>query len=222
MYSAENNWENYCSEFIQKIDPLSARFKIRPRGIWTSELFALYAFSQEFGIEHYIESGLGNSQSFTNMTILLDYSVWLTGIDIEKKNWMFGSNFRIGDGNELVLDEVEKHTNKSTGIFLDGPKGIAALNLALKCLPHDHVAFVALHDTPKHTGVRTAIEKLDEYKHWSTDDYGFVEQYKILDNNRWAEHLPEDRASGHLPYLNVRTGKHCPSYGPTLTVIYKD
>jgi len=220
---------DYYQDFVKKLDPLNDHFVIRPRGIWTSELFALYCFAEEFKIEHYIESGLGNGQSFINMMFLLDPAVYKTGIDIEEKEWVdknniftFNGMIQYGRGEEIIIRRIETTKSKVTGIFLDGPKGTDAYELAIDLMLYSNVDFVAMHDTPKGSAVRERIEQCEKWNHWSSDDKYFVDQYGHLDNNRWSEHLPEDKASGHLPYLNVRTGKQCESYGPTLTVIYKD
>jgi hypothetical protein len=148
-----------------------------------------------------------------------------------------------GDSCEIIPEILDSCSliNSTVGILLDGPKGKRALDFANKfleeedfcsgvlsdkqsqwkkfCSP-DRVAFIALHDTFKESGVRKLIEK--DWIYWSTDEKEFVEEYQFLDMNKWEEWLDES-GRGHKPYIyiNENGARKIPSYGPTLTFLFK-
>ena len=201
---------------------------IYPRGIWHSEMFAFLSIARYLELNVVIESGIykGESTAIINkycQAFNLRHSFIHIAIDkdIGKIEYLPYVQFLEGDGiSEVptIAHELNDRNGYRTGILLDGPKGIRAVDVARECLKIPSVKVVAIHDTNKGTKARDEIDK--EFVSWSTDDVFFVRLYESLDGGKYCGWL--GKTGGKLPYLNMTKGKFAKieSYGPTLSFLF--
>ena len=220
----------YEKEFIGAIKPLDGSFVVYPRGIWVSEMFAFCALCKHFGVEKIIESGIYLGQSTDIITSFLsDTNLYSIDKEIkqevksryERRN---GKWFLEGNGETWVSYIIDTSSRDlCLAVLLDGPKGDAALNLALRCLRgNNNVKFVAIHDVYSPSAARVLMDDTFCSK-WYTDDPEFVERYKYMDEGKYDRWMDE-RGYGKKPYTLIRpegTTK-IQSYGPTLGFLFRE
>lgn len=122
------------------------------------------------------------------------------------------ANVKIHYGNSFkVLPSLLKnYQSQRVTIFLDGPKEDVAINLSFQCLVHyPNIAIIFIHDCPKGSPGRKAMENSFEYTFFS-DNLDFLEAFSYLDETCKGEHWQ--------PYH--QKGEPTNHYGPTLGVAF--
>lgn len=226
---------SYEKEFVEKMLPMP----FIARGILASEGFAFCALAKHFGISLILESGVCKAQSTTvwskfspaTRVIAIDRSM----LEATRQKFSTVSNVELLDGNGTTLLPllVQKNPGERIAIFIDGPKGMDAIDLAQKCLEPENVFMVGLHDF--HTisknkklgrAKNTRRVKLDEMAiaDFYTDDPEFLEAYSYMDGpQNLTGHGDEDLY--WVPYwlMSKEQGKVATfgSYGATIAFILR-
>jgi len=201
-----------------------SRIEWVPRGILLSEGFAFCAVADLFEINTIIESGIFNGRStqiwaeyFPKDITILAIDQSLKGATIERlreyKNvWLIQD-----DSRKALKDQISLLSNKKIAIFIDGPKGYRAVDLARACLESENVIFVGVHDVPKSEKARQIMEKWDVSLFFTDEDW-FIEAYKWLDRNESNWNLGKERK--WIPYKIIydygKSTLELGSYGPTI------
>jgi uncharacterized protein YoaH (UPF0181 family) len=215
--------ERSIEKFIERLQPGREDFPIVPRGIWTSEAFALCAFIEMQKIDMLFESGIYRGQSTWILANYFD-KLPISSVDIKLQQAAVDrlspfSNVSLseGDGVEFLLKALRDNPDKRIGVVIDGPKNEAALELAGQCLDEGAV-FAGLHDTDRSKSVRPPLD--DGFVFVATDDEEFVSKYGYLDEGKWDRGLEEGR--GRFPYQKIKDYKayeDLECYGPTLAML---
>jgi hypothetical protein len=200
-----------------------------PRSILLSESFAFCALADSLDVDLLIESGIYNGRSTEIWRKYFDVSVPIKTIDltikdevVQRLNKYENIEFIKGNGIEVVSDLVSKNTDRKIALFLDGPKGIPAIELAKKCFQFDNVLIAGIHDLHKMTITgknknRIAMDEWDKTV-LLTDEEWFLEKYSSLDENE-SNYDPEQDHKW-TPYEIVECNpknknRKLGSYGPT-------
>lgn len=189
-----------------------------PRGILTSEGFAFCAMADLHGIDTVVESGIYNGRS-TEMFARYLPNARIVGVDwrisVQTRERLGGYSIELIEANATttVAEQVANLAGRCIGVFIDGPKDEAAIELARECLKHDQVRFVAIHDMAKLLNgkphrARAVLESLGGIQ-WFTDAEWFVEAYSHLDQTdsqwddeqgtRWEPGYRHERGKGKIP-----------------------
>ena len=196
-----------------------------PRSILLSEAFAFCAMCDLHRVDMIVESGVCNGRSTEiwakysgSHIIAIDREI--TAQAIERLEPL-GVQMYGGNASEVLVPLVKQHPQARLGIFIDGPKDDEALALAEKCLEHDQVAFVGVHDMARlvHGTPHAARAKCEAlpYKKWFTDAEWFVELAADLDADE--SHWDEEQGTRWTPgYRSERHSEPVPlgSYGYTI------
>ena len=225
--------------FVTQLTPWDlTKYAVTRKGPWPSELFLLIALAAQAQVTRWIESGTCWGQS---MEMLWRGTADLRElVTIEKDpalekaiRWRIDAisgrgriRLMVGDGCDAVVTALDEAPEERTAVFLDGPKSVTAVELALAALQRPGVQFVAMHDMyPSTLGhANPGRERLDRLGGWASDDPEWVQRFGYLDAGRHAEHLAED-GSGWLPWLKIYRGRteyrRMPCYGPTVGVLLR-
>ena len=182
-----------------------------------------------FKVDTIIESGVCNGRS-TEM-----WAKWIGGENVTGIDWKildtailrtakYGVTLYDADATAAMKHVLIENATKRIGVFIDGPKGQAALDLAEFCLSCEQVAFVGVHDMSKLLNgepheARAAMEAMPG-ETWFTDAEWFVDAYKHLDGDE--SHWDEEQGTKWKPYYRLEKGKPpIPrgSYGHTIGFI---
>jgi len=205
------------------------------RSILLSEGLFVCALSELFEVDLFIESGIYEGKSTEIWgNYFLDKKTSVIAMDAviregvrSKLSHLSGLEVMQGDGviklPQIVKAEISK--DKRIGIFIDGPKGEVAVNLAKKLIVKDNVKFVAVHDCHKMSFgkvnyTRTALEQYRGDKFFS-DSTLFLDKYRSLDTADIGQ-LDEGQQFRWYPGgLEMEDGSSrlLGSYGPTVGVI---
>ncbi len=200
------------------------------KGIFFSEMLSIYSIIKEYKIEYIIESGRARGQSTEILCkIAKNIDIKVLSIEFDKdspdvniceerlKYYRDFLSLQFGDSN-LIISSFRK-PGINTMVLIDGPKGLNAMKLAVKCFRFDEVKFVAIHDSHREaSNLRPIIEKCFPSFHCTTDDYEFVDQFSYLDKACWEE--TANHHSNASPY-NQNGKDRSLSYAGTLTIITK-
>ena len=231
---------NVCrSKFVAKVDPFSVTFAKVHRGALISESFAFCVMCELFHVKYILESGIYNGQStsvfaryFMHDDIIVHSLDIVIRQDMLKRLQRYLSDSIIIENaqSQLRLPElIGLYDKGKIGVIIDGPKGIAALQLAMKCIEQYNVAFVAIHDVYADiNGYRKNwFVNLDKkYATFFTDNAYFIQQFRDLDgfDTEWKANFDEN-GNGFLPYQKWSKHRFCEdiqSYGPTLGFIFRE
>ncbi len=226
---------NQCNSSLNKYKDVIEAIKWSERSILLSEGLLVCAMADLFNVELFIESGVYEGKSAEVWgRYFLNRNVDILAIDAVIRN---GARERLsclpnvkllaGDGVLVLSNRVNTPVNKkrNVGVFIDGPKGEVAVNLAKKLIVQGNVKFVAIHDCHKlsfgsvnHT--RTALEEYDGDKFFS-DSLLFVEKYGYLDMPDIGKLDKGQRTRWYPGRLDVenKDTRYLGSYGPTVGVI---
>jgi hypothetical protein len=119
------------------------------------------------------------------------------------------TELKYGDSRETLPEELVD----SSAVLIDGPKGDAALELALELLDREKTALVAVHDLASDTFHRDVSELLFTKTLYS-DNEKYVDAFRHLDGPCWDC----DSISWEKPH--VHAGQTVGSYGPTLGLFF--
>jgi len=134
--------ENLLPRFVEKCLPVP----FLPRGILTSEAFAVCAMADYLGVDTIIESGVydGRSTMFWTLWFGVTQSIEVSPRQ-DLQGRIRGAVLRIGDAERILPNLIEPDMGP-TCIFFDGPKGTKAMAIADKCFENPQVRFVGIHD----------------------------------------------------------------------------
>lgn len=130
------------------------------RGAFFSELYLFVSLCLVRGVTHVIESGV-----YHGVSTRVFRAIWPGAVSsIEYRPEQMPPDLALtviaGDGCVLVPKLVDVLRTERVGVFLDGPKGAAAVQLRQWCLRQSHVRVVAQHDSP--VGAGELIHSYDE------------------------------------------------------------
>lgn len=179
--------EKIEEEFVRKVLPIN----FLPKGIIPSEGFAFCALSKSLSIEMILESGVCNGMStlmwskFFQTTPIIAVDKSLPKSTTNRFGLVSNVQLLAGKGENLLPSLIQKNSQKKIAIFIDGPKGMNAVNLAKRCLEFSNVCMVGVHDVHKiSVGKPCKVRQfLDDTKaiDFYTDDLEFVEKYSFMD-----------------------------------------
>jgi len=221
---------NYEDEFVKKMLPMPFVAK----GILASEGFAFCALAKCFGISLILESGVCKGQSthiwskFSSSTKVIAVDKVMLEQTIQKFNSIPNVSLQVGNGKHLLPLLVRRNPEERIAIFIDGPKGMDAVDLAKQCLEFENVYMIGMHDFHNISKGAPNIRriKLDEMNiaDFYTDDPEFLKHYSYMDSN---ENFTGQGDEDHywFPYwlMSKRRGKIATfgSYGPTIAFILR-
>ena len=214
-----------CEKTLPRFKETLAGEEYQLRGILNTEALLLVSLAEAFGVSLVVESGRARGYStyllakyfkaenpkLNVISIDLDDTSEDAKYSEEKLKPFSNVSLVYGNANEVIEEQV----TEPCIVFIDGPKGDAAIKLAAELLQDDRVKAVLVHDL--HRGVFTRdISELVFAEAFFTDDKSFVECFKDLDDNCWQVMA----GSGYKPY--VRKGKPTESYGHTLAAFFNN
>jgi hypothetical protein len=165
------------------------------RGILNSEMLAACSVAASLGAQIIIESGRARGQSTRTLArYFADTGVRIISLELERDadakyaeeqlrsfphvQLLYGDTFR------TLPSLLEKHADQRVALLVDGPKGLAAIQLIDRALSeHENVVAAFLHDTRKQTPQREHLES-GGYRAFFTDDDEFVASFRDLDRAR--------------------------------------
>lgn len=213
-----------CSNHLVTFKNSIKNIKYEIKGIFNSEMLLFISLTNYFGVKLIIESGRANGQStkviaenFNKLEYKIysiEYNRYSSDVkhSFNRLKQYKNVNLLFGDSFELL----SKLITEKCCILIDGPKGTAAINLAIECLKDPLVKAVFIHDMSKDSPHRTWVEKIF-LNCFFTDDNDYVNKFKILDKSCWNEHRKIRECRTCAPY---RIGdKELKSYFATLSVI---
>ncbi len=225
----------------QQAQQSTARFHERvlpipwaPRGILTSEGFAVCAMADLHGIDALIETGVCNGRSTEMWAKYLSAPATIIAIDWDVTD---GARARLtpysnvllceGDATRLLPSTVKQMRKRRIGVFIDGPKGAEAVELARQCMTYPQVAFVGVHDMAKLLHGRPHAERAmleaAGRRQWFTDDQWFVDAYADLDLD--DSHWDNEQGTQWTPGFRNERGKEpvpLGSYGYTIGFLHRE
>lgn len=184
--------QKYAEYFTEK----TANIKYQKRGVMPLEMFTVFVFCKELNITTLLESGTARGYSIELLASVLPDINLITVENFQRKyNYEMPTKERLahltniqfitGDGSTVLLEHAKNLTTENLGVFIDGPKGTEAVNLATQLKQFDNVKFVSCHDL--HSGL--------DYCPYS--DFDFRQKYEYLNNDVY--NLPINEAGGMTP-----------------------
>ena len=140
--------------FKKKVMPM----KSVEAGITLTEGFSYCMMAEYFNINMLLESGTARGMSTEIFARYFDFPIKtidltsLYGAEVHISTKRRLSKYKnveclTGDSKSLIPQIISENKDKKIGLFLDGPKGIPAINLSKECFSNEHVLFVGIHDT---------------------------------------------------------------------------
>jgi len=218
-------------EYRIQIDPI----KWYERSILLSEGLLVCAMADLMDVDIFIESGVYEGKSteiwgryFAHRRI----PVFATDVVLrkgvrERLSYLPDVTLYEVDGSVLIKNIVTEEVNrdKRIGVFIDGPKGEIAANLAEELIGYSNVKFVAVHDCHKmsfgeQNYPRIALEKHTGDKFFSDNEL-FVDTYSYLDRDSIGKLDEGQHARWYPGEIRIEDEKTrvLGSYGPTVGVI---
>lgn len=224
--------------FQRQCERSIGRFRQRVSSEWTersillSEGLAICAMCDLFDIDLLIESGTYNGRSTDVFARYLDPARRIHTIDIEIRQeardrlqpWE-NVVLHEGDSRTRMLELIAEGGSDRVAVFIDGPKGRAAVRLAIDVLNQPAVCFAAIHDVnrTRADGVRPARarELFDAVSplRLATDEDWFVDASGELDVGEGGRDLVQRLQWEPYGYRDTESGaisRHLGSYGPTV------
>lgn len=176
----ENNIESFTND-IKKICYLS-------HGILNSEMLLFISLVKYFGVNLIIESGRSKgystnilAESFKNFKYKIfsvEYDKYSPNVKISFERLRKYKNLNLIFGNSF--DIIPQIIKENCCILIDGPKGFKSIKLAVKLLQNPYVKAIFIHDLYRDSPFRKDAEKIFS-NYFFTDDYDYVNKFKILD-----------------------------------------
>lgn len=157
-------------------------------GVLNSEVLFMLSCMKPDGVGRLVESGRARGQStFLFARALKDKTI--VSIDLPRRDRdSFVAEERLDDCTnvELLYGDSREYLPKKLGdgdvVFIDGPKGVLAFRLALKCLSTGRAPSVFIHDVYLGTVVRYLLERYVPEARFS-DHRGYAEYAHVFDEN---------------------------------------
>jgi hypothetical protein len=122
------------------------------RGAFFSELYLFVSLCLDRGVTQVIESGVYHGVSSRVFRAIWPGRVVSIECRPESVPADLAGDVVIGDGVTMVPSFVKSCQAEVLGVFLDGPKGNAAIQLREWCLAQPQVQVVGQHDSPLDVG----------------------------------------------------------------------
>lgn len=198
------------------------------KGIFHSEMLMFCSLVKALDVEQIIESGRARGQSTEIIARFVSQygGIKFDSIEFDERSpdvkvaeerlsslrkWVC---LHYGDANNLVPRLICK---KRCVLLIDGPKGPAALKLAVEALKNENVIGVFLHDVHRDAdNIRPIITEFFPESVFS-DDEAFVERFCVVDEDCWNRQSKSPGCEGWKPYY--RGQKKMKSYSATLGFI---
>jgi len=130
---------------------------LTPRGVVFSEGFALCSLMRHFDVDLMIESGVaygGSTEMMAQFTkkpiIAIDtFDAYSDSYAYVTNRMSKYNNVKIVQGNsyEKIPEILESFKGNKVGLFIDGPKGLEAVELAYRAyFEEDRIKFICIHD----------------------------------------------------------------------------
>jgi len=152
--------------------------------ILPSEGLAFTAFADLHDVDVIIESGVWKGFS-TEIWARTGREVLAMDLNVQSEARSRLSKYKNveviqGDGSVMIPQALER-SNRSTAVFIDGPKGEFALRLAERVLKRPNVKFVALHDMrPWKATLRSGQLQMQCFfitdEEWFLRDFGWLDE----------------------------------------------
>lgn len=229
------------ADSLPRFEETAGKVPWAPRSILKSEGLAVCAMADLYGIDLLIESGICNGRSTEMWCRYFGDSLEAHTFDIYAIDWELKSDVRKrlqrhriqlcrGDVHNFV-HELMGQSLRRIGVFIDGPKDQAAVDLAIKCMSYEAVQFVGVHDAPllstskrgRLGSTRAELELPGHRYSWATDADWFVDLAYRLDIGE--SHIDTEQGTKWTPYC--RNEIHKPpvplgSYGYTVAFLAKE
>lgn len=211
---------------------LSDNASYEVKGILHSEMLLFLALVELLDVRHVIESGRARAQSTSIISRWLmehrpdtrfdsvDYDPRSDDVTVANQRLQqieFDANLVFGDSRKVVPSLLRK-TRQPKLILIDGPKGIAAIDLALQALRDSTVRAVCVHDVHKDDERLRSLAERVWPAYFASDNETYVAKFSHLDEACWKEHQRHPDFVGWGPYR--RGTKEMRSYGPTLLCLF--
>lgn len=191
------------------------------KGILYSEMLFLLACSRIRPFGRILESGRARAQSTRVLAALFpDKPIISVEFDPNSPDVAVAAarlkglpNVELLFGDSMVL--LPQSLQDGDLVIIDGPKHFRSLRLALQLLATGKPSFVFVHDLHRPTPERAFLDRFLPDTLFS-DDPGFVEGFRGLDEECWALR-DGGGAAGWKPHWFE--GREMASYGPTLACI---
>ena len=207
-YTITNSEAVIKKKYDMILQNLSA--KQRKYGIFSSEARALVDMAQHFDIDMLIESGTANGVSTEIISRLLP-NVKIHTIDFDGAYNLFEKTkdrlhkccknviLHKDDAKKLIPALLSREKKKRIGIFIDGPKGKTAKEMAQKYIQMPNVFFVGIHDTAPFWRNRVGkydqrvldefgVKLLHTWKNPYRDKWKFLDEFQL--RNDWKSSWP--------------------------------
>ena len=145
---------NGCNVSLKKYQTVVDSIKWVERSILLSEGLLVCAMADIFDVDLFIESGIYEGKSTEIWGRYLagrGKSIIATDVEIrdgvkKRLGYLADLSFYENDGAILLPNIVRMDINKDKriGVFIDGPKGEVAVNLAIELIQYDNVKFVSI------------------------------------------------------------------------------
>lgn len=196
------------------------------RGILHSEMAFVIETCRRLQIDAVIESGRARAQSTYMLAKYLPEAVVVSVearpdhpdsiAGVERLHGLANVVLATGDGKAAVPHLIDMYADKRIAVLLDGPKGLAALELLDKCFRRSPLVLAGfIHDMRrldhgKPSPFRLAAEAIYPANSKFTDDPDYVANFKWMDEQILAAGGPVG------PAHEDEYG----SYGPTIGVFF--
>lgn len=199
-----------------------------PRSVLVSEALSFCAMCDLFDVDMVLESGVYEGRSTEVWARYGGPSRLVIAVDREIRP---DARARLepyphlhlveGDSNCKLSEIVAMNRDRCIGVFIDGPKGPAAIRLGRSLLETPCVKFVGLHDVHWMSFGKTNLTRVELERYapeFCTDESWFVGRYKYLDISESKR--DEEQSMRWIPY-ELKTDPGMPerklgSYGPTI------
>ena len=208
---------------VQSSSPFEAK------GIFNSELLMLCAIIKATNIELLVESGRARGQSTELIArFCANHNIEFHSVEYDRhspdvqvaearlKDLKDAVTLHYGNAFEIIPGLLD--TNKRSTVLIDGPKGLYAIELAMKLMMNNEQLLACMfHDVYK--DAYPARKLLDKYFPDAiySDNEEFLEKYASLDQECWRLQAQTPRHSGWAPYRRGR--EKMQSYSATLGYI---
>jgi hypothetical protein len=222
-----------CEKSIDKFKNILP-IKWTERGILISEGLLFCSMCDLYNIDYILESGTYNGFS-TEIFAKYFPSKQIITIDVNtkeeaKKRLDEYDNVMMvkGDGRFSIKNIIQKNPKWKIGIFIDGPKGIDAVNWGKRFMNYQNVRFVGIHDCHRisYGEVNQTRIQMERYKglQFYSDYKLFVDNYMYLDKDIIGK-KDEEQGIAWYPYKisdDRKIDRSLGSYGMTMGFLLKE
>lgn len=200
-----NIWKRK-KEFLEIAEDMTPLFqhkmrdhKFQPAGAFYAECLGFLAMCKLQNIDVILESGMskGNSteiwvKNFPGKVITFEHDRKPHHDDVVKR--LNKLDQKRSSHQSLVINfedsydgferEIVAHSDRRIAVFIDGPKALGAVDLAMRSFDHSNVIFAGIHDVANpvtKTRPHYGFMKKFKYHFLSTDEAPFREKFGFLD-----------------------------------------